>query len=629
MARQTFGAGVGDFAVTPSDGLWGVATGVEVTFWDSMADGNRYTDLQDESGDPIASVVTDEYGALPRFQGPDGVIGMWADAGGSRRAWMDAHGIAGGGGGGGGGKGGGYTSLARVVASATAPEDVRAAASYVCTGVADQTVIQAAINAAQSEGGGVVQLSVGTFNLTAPVTINGTANEDNPLTVTLVGCGEFATVLKPATNVDGILISNWAQCHLRDFGIVIQGSGSGIVSKSVTVPGADTRSFWDSSFRNLRINGSYTSTNSGWAMDLDMPFRSDFTNIEIEGTRKGIHLYNNSSIQNAGDCTFTRMFIEIVGAGGAAIHVESANGNMNQNNFSMVEAGAGAGATGTTGILIDGAAGGASQRFWGTNLEQFDTLINVAHGESNVFDLNYVTCRNGNAGNKAFVFGANSYNNRLSAMWVNVASNGQLKIIEDNNETDDLPNFFERIRIENNKSGNVTWSSADTSIFRDIVAFNEGTIQAGLLQLPQSNPVPMLATAAKTTTSTTLADVSGMGHWVHKGTYLVDIEGFVSTSAVGAYPVMALGGSAVWGAGSAVTIEVGTSPTAVAIARAAAVDSVSGNTSISAVSAPVLVRIRGAVVVSTAGMLRMRWRAAAAGTLTLQPGAYFNVRKID
>lgn len=89
--RQLFGAGVGDFAVQPADGLWGVAAGVEVTFWDAVVDGIQYTDLLDATGEPISSVVTDEYGALPAFQGPDGVTGMWASAGGGRRAWIDAH----------------------------------------------------------------------------------------------------------------------------------------------------------------------------------------------------------------------------------------------------------------------------------------------------------------------------------------------------------------------------------------------------------------------------------------------------------------------------------------------------------------------------------------------------------
>ncbi|MFE9936310.1 hypothetical protein [Streptomyces hirsutus] len=90
MARCLFGAGVGDFVVLPVDGMWGVGAGREVTFWNAAADGVRYTDLLDGAGAPVEAVVSDEHGSIPRFQGPHGVTGMWADAGGPR-AWMDAH----------------------------------------------------------------------------------------------------------------------------------------------------------------------------------------------------------------------------------------------------------------------------------------------------------------------------------------------------------------------------------------------------------------------------------------------------------------------------------------------------------------------------------------------------------
>jgi hypothetical protein len=343
--------------------------------------------------------------------------------------------------------------------------------------------IQAAINASQLEGGGVVQLSEGSFSLSSPIVINGTTNEDNPLTVTLKGCGEFATYLRPVTNVNGIAISNWAQCHLSDFGIVIQGSSTGITSQAVTT--TDTRSFWASSLRNLRINGEYNALNTGWAMDLSMPWRTVFENIEIEGTRNGMRLLNEGTVQNAGDCTFTRMFIEIVGDNGVAIHVSSPSNNMNQNNFNMVEAGANG--ANCTGILIDGASGGASQRFWGTNLEQFKFLVNVANGESNVFDLNYVTCDDDNVtGNIAFQCGANAFGNTFSAKWVNVPSGQTLQLFTDANTTSNVPNIFENVRIENN-GGTVNYTRAASTVQRAITTFNDGgTIQAGLLQYPLS-----------------------------------------------------------------------------------------------------------------------------------------------
>ncbi|WP_234473862.1 MULTISPECIES: hypothetical protein [unclassified Streptomyces] len=94
MARYTFGAGIGDFVVTPNDGQWTVASGAVIAFWDAADGGTQHTDLLTGAGTPVTEVVTDEYGMLPQFRGPDGVSGMWADAGGSSRAWVEAHGGA-------------------------------------------------------------------------------------------------------------------------------------------------------------------------------------------------------------------------------------------------------------------------------------------------------------------------------------------------------------------------------------------------------------------------------------------------------------------------------------------------------------------------------------------------------
>ncbi|WP_326700195.1 hypothetical protein OG909_24675 [Streptomyces sp. NBC_01754] len=91
MARYEFGAGIADYVIRPADGLWTVGAGVDVTFWTASVDGEQYTDLLDGAGNPVAYVISDEYGQLPRFSGPDDVFGMWADAGGGRRVWLYAH----------------------------------------------------------------------------------------------------------------------------------------------------------------------------------------------------------------------------------------------------------------------------------------------------------------------------------------------------------------------------------------------------------------------------------------------------------------------------------------------------------------------------------------------------------
>lgn len=411
--------------------------------------------------------------------------------------------------------GAGGASVARIVASATAPQAIKDATSYVCDGAADQVQINQAIVAAQAEGGGAVQLTGGTYVLSAPVVIAGTSDVDDPRTVVLRGVGEFATILQPAAGVDAVSITDFAQVHLSEFGVVIDGAGSGITSTG-TLSG-DYRSFWDSSFRNLRINGAYDVANTGWAMDLDTPFRSVFDNIEVEGTHNGMRITNNSAVQNGGDSTFSRMFIEIVGTNGVAIQVTSNTGQMNQNNFSMVEAGANG--TGCTGILLDGAAGTVSQRFWGTNLEQFETLIDVANGNSNEFDLNYVTCRDGGTTNTAFKFGTESYFNTVRAKWVQVAEGDALVFVNDQNTNDNAPNILEQIRLEVNSGGSVTATLPTLTVVRDTVAFNEGTIQAGLLVPPSPSQgawagaapsAVIVSDTAPTDTKVVWVDTSGL-----------------------------------------------------------------------------------------------------------------------
>jgi hypothetical protein len=375
-------------------------------------------------------------------------------------------------------------SFYRLVAASNAPAEVQAKAQYVCDGVADNVQIQAAIDAAKADGGGIVQLSGGQFNLAAALNISGNTDEDDADSITLRGVGQQATILKPVINVDGINLNSWCVVNLADLAIVAAGTGSCITS-TATLSGNEV-SFWHSSFRDLRLNGYLgAGSTSGWGMDLAMPWRSTFDNIEVEGMANGVRLSNQGSVQNAGDCVFSRMFIEIVGNNHTAIHITGTGNNLNQNNWSMVEIGANG--TGCTGILIDGTDPVSSQRFWGLNAEQFQTTINVAKGDSCVFDCNYVTGDSGDAANKMFVCADGSYNNTFSAKKVNIDSAGTLKVIEDNNDTSNAPNIFERIRIENNATGTVTFTKRTNTVLRDITTFNTGNAMPdGLLQYPLS-----------------------------------------------------------------------------------------------------------------------------------------------
>ena len=353
---------------------------------------------------------------------------------------------------------------------------------FTCDGVADEVQINQAIAAVKAEGGGIVELSVGTFFLGASIAISGNNNVDDPDPITLRGGGSFATVIDAGTNIDGIAISNAAEVHISDLGIVIDGTGDGISASAAAT--TSNRSFWNSSFTNLRINGGFTATNTGWAMNLDSPFRSTFTNIEVEGGGNGFKLFSSSNAQNPGDCTFTRCFVELVGNNKVAYHINSptTSGLMNQIVFVMCEAIADG--TGCTGILIDGTAGTSWCRFIGTNLEQFDTLVHVATGEGNEFDLNYIEARQA-SGTTVFKCGTGATNNIFRAKFV--YSNAAQVLINDANTNPNAPNIFENIRLEADASANVTATLAASSVVRDIShGGSGGTVAKSLISPPVS-----------------------------------------------------------------------------------------------------------------------------------------------
>lgn len=154
MARFEFGAGIADYVVQPSDGLWGVAPGAVVTFYSASTGGTRYTDLLDAGSNPITSVTADDLGFLPRFFGPDSITGMWADAGGSSRAWMEAH------------NDGDSETAAGSVRDWLNVKDFGAAGDNVTD---DTAAIQAALAACPM--GGIVYLPAGAYRTSAPLTI--------------------------------------------------------------------------------------------------------------------------------------------------------------------------------------------------------------------------------------------------------------------------------------------------------------------------------------------------------------------------------------------------------------------------------------------------------------------------
>ncbi|MFJ3826246.1 glycosyl hydrolase family 28-related protein [Streptomyces nodosus] len=204
--RYEFGAGIADYVVTPSDGLWSVAAGAIVSWWDSPTDGTQYTDLQNLGGEAITEVKASEYGALPRFLGPPDVTGMWADAGGSSRAWVEAHQVS-----------TDHASAPPVLDWLNVKEKFGAQGD----GVADDTAaLQAAVQAAADAGGGTLYIPAGRYRLTTALAWASGVNA--------VGAGARATILQTTNqNNDCITGTDISSVSLRDLQLSGPGRGFG------------------------------------------------------------------------------------------------------------------------------------------------------------------------------------------------------------------------------------------------------------------------------------------------------------------------------------------------------------------------------------------------------------------
>lgn len=364
-----------------------------------------------------------------------------------------------------------------IVAASNAPTDWITAADYVCDGIADDVQINAAVAAAKASGN-TVQLSPGTFNIAATITFTGTGNVNTGTTRSFFGCGMDSTILNIASNVNGIALNDTVKVNIADIGLIITGTSNGFTSTaSTTTPWT---SFWLSSFRNIHISGPFSSSHTGWGMKLGSPFRSTFENIEMSGVRNGIQLYTEHALQNPGDTTFTRMFIELAGGAGVAYHLRgnvNADCTMNQCLFQMCE-GIADGSTGTTGILLDGVGLGSASwnKFISTNLEQFETLINVANGEGNRFDCNYIEARP--ATGTVFKCGASSGNNQFSAAII--YSSSVQTLINDANTTGES-NFFQQIKMLADSGSTMTVTKATSTVVFHNTKSGAGTVPSTFL----------------------------------------------------------------------------------------------------------------------------------------------------
>ncbi len=181
-----------------------------------------------------------------------------------------------------------------LVASSCAPVHVKARADYVCDGNDDQVEIQAAIDeiglTSTDEGGGVVALSAGYFNCTAPINLNCTNGQGRYISLWGLGNGIVGTYIRWAegTNCDGIIYHVANEELLGDFSLRRlrlrnDNDGDYWVIKITSVPNSK---LYDCVFEDVFvIGGGDSSDNSHGGMYIERDWASHFLRVTVECSR--------------------------------------------------------------------------------------------------------------------------------------------------------------------------------------------------------------------------------------------------------------------------------------------------------------------------------------------------------
>jgi hypothetical protein len=342
-----------------------------------------------------------------------------------------------------------YDMSTILIAAVDSPASFKARADYVCDGTADNTDWATAVARLKTEGGGKIGVGPGTFQFAAPVDLfgNNDVNFERNLSITGMGPAN-TTVVLAANQAAAFRISQSAQVQLCDLGVEISGSSHGVSSYYSGNTASGYRSFWNSEFRNLEFKGPWDGTHTGWAMHLGSFFRSRFANIEVGGVGGGFRIFSENANFNPGDSTFDRCFVDLSGNNKTAYSVESTtvNGFMNQMEFRMCEAIASG--TGCTGIYLGGTGPVVSTKWFGINLEEFDTCFWVNNGEGNNIDGNYWNMRGAAAANTTQLirFDTNARNNWVRNVSYWYAANATRLILSTATNTV-MPNLVERVKI--------------------------------------------------------------------------------------------------------------------------------------------------------------------------------------
>jgi hypothetical protein len=400
--------------------------------------------------------------------------------------------------------------------SATLPNTLVVAANgsgitgnYNCDGTADDVEINAALTALRSGVGGRVLLTAGTYNLAAPINIDGFDDVDVEQDLYLQGQGPKNTTLAVASGVAaGIRLRNCVRAHVSDLGLTITGTSTGVLAVPSVAGAGGRRSAWLSTIARVQVIGPFNGTDTGRAFDMNNVFRASMRDIEVNGTTNGMRWLNSTADFNAGDSTVDRCFIDIGSGGvnGTAYDIVSTAGNMNQLFFSTCHGIGNPSVAAQACWRISGAGNSSHVRTINCNAEQFATTVSISSTSSDIrIGLVHVTLRNGST-----LVNSAGYDSSVSCGLAYIEPAATVSIVTDSNGYAAKPNVYGPISTYVDTGGTANITLGTTGTIRDSVTDGDSaTIATGLKKFPtiQSARIVTLTDAATIATDASLGDV--------------------------------------------------------------------------------------------------------------------------
>jgi hypothetical protein len=202
------------------------------------------------------------------------------------------------------------------VAASNASAADKAAADYVCSGVADEVQINVAITALPAAGG-VVRLSNGNFTIAATVAV--------PSYVTLRGEGRHATVITGVAGMTATMLTLGASFSVLESVRII--APTTLTNDAVTFANESD----GTTVRDVQMSGGGNATI--WMLSVRSSYRFRLDNVFISTDSNGINIVNDGSAYNVGNSCVSQVEVWTTTTGRTAWQISGSTAALRSENL--------------------------------------------------------------------------------------------------------------------------------------------------------------------------------------------------------------------------------------------------------------------------------------------------------